>query len=393
MKRRLLRELVEENVQLRTGERPRPVRRRRTGLGRTLRLVALIAAPAALVASSLVLSGAVLPSGARRPEAAASATAPAARAPHPASGPTAGPTSRQVAARPPAPASAAPTSGGQTPPDQATPDAAGAVPATLPARLPTRPIDASVFPLAIHRIVLDPGHGGENSGTRTPGGLEEKNLTLDIARRVKTSLERYSFDVLMTRDDDESVTLRERADFANRERADIFVSIHVNWLEGSRESGVETYYLGPSDDPFVTRLAADENVESGHSLAELRELLDRIYAGVRQDKSQGLARAIDTSLYKSLKRVNPELRDRGVKTAPFIVLVDTRMPAVLAEVAALSSAAEASMLEKPLYREYIADSLAAGIASYAESVGRSSGARSGAGQPSQSSRQESSFDE
>ncbi len=372
IKRRLLRELVDENVQLRNGERPQPVRRRHRTLARTLRLAALIAAPAALVASSLVLSGAVLPNGARHTSEVAS-TAP----PVPAAG-------DPIVSRRAAPAAPAPAA---TPASDSSSAASGAVSATLPAPIPTRPIDASVFPLAIHRIVLDPGHGGENSGTRTPGGLEEKDLTLDIALRVKASLERYSFEVLMTRDDDESVTLRQRADFANQERADIFVSIHVNWLEGSRESGIETYYLGPSDDPFVTRLAADENVESGHSLAELRELLDRIYAGVRQDKSQGLARAIDTSLYHSLKRVNPELRDRGVKTAPFIVLVDTRMPAVLAEVAALSSAAEASMLEKPLYREYIADSLAAGIASYAESVGRTAEERSGATQPSQPSQQ------
>ncbi len=360
IKRRLLSELVAENVQLRNGDRPRPVRRRRRALGRSLRLAALIGAPAALVASSLVLSGAVFPNGTARPVASpapASVAVPVASAP--------------AADRPaPAPASGAPAAG-------------RTMSAALPAELPAGPIDASVFPLAVHRIVLDPGHGGENSGTATPGGLEEKELTLDIARRVKKSLERYSFQVLMTRDDDESVTLQERADFANRERADIFVSIHVNWLEGSRESGIETYYLGPTDDPFVTRLAADENVESGHTLAELREILDRIYAGVRQDKSLGLARAIHASLYTSLKRVNPELRNRGVKTAPFIVLVDTEMPAILAEVAALSSAAEASMLERPLYRDYIADSLAAGIASYAESVGHAAGGRTGASQPQQ----------
>ncbi len=357
----MLHELVDENVQLRNGGRPRPVRPRSRSLGRTLRLAALIGAPAALVASSLVLSGAVSPSSPLRSAAAEPAAADGSSAP-----------------RRPAPPVARPVAASRAP---AAPGAAA-----LPATLPAHAIDASVFPLAVHRIVLDPGHGGENSGTSIPGGLEEKDLTLDIARRVKANLERYAFQVLMTRDDDESVTLQRRANFANRERADIFVSIHVNWLEGSRESGIETYYLGPTDDPFVTRLAADENVESGHSLAELREILDRIYAGVRQDKSLGLARAIHASLYGSLRRVNPELRNRGVKTAPFIVLVDTEMPAVLAEVAALSSAAEASMLEKPLYREYIADSLAAGIASYAEAVGHEGEERPAASPPSQPSQ-------
>jgi N-acetylmuramoyl-L-alanine amidase len=165
------------------------------------------------------------------------------------------------------------------------------------------------------------------------------------------------------------MTLEERAEVANRRRGDIFVSIHVNWFEGNRDSGIETYYLGPTDDPFLTRLAANENSHSGHTMAEMRDLLDGIYAGVRLDKSQDLAREIHQALYRSLSRVNPQLRDRGVKTAPFIVLVDTEMPAVLAEVAALSSQAEAAMLEKPLYREYIADSLAAGIIAYAQAVG------------------------
>lgn len=299
----------------------------------------LVAAPAAVFASSLVLSGAGAAD--RRPEA----PAPAA------------PATPEV---PPAVARLT------VPPAQATPPAVP-VPAIVPDVTAGR-VDAAVFPLAVRRIVLDPGHGGANSGTRTPGGLEEKFLTLDIARRVRETLEDASYEVLMTRDDDESLTLEERAAFANQHRADIFVSIHVNWFEGVRESGIETYYLGATDDPFLTRLAARENTDSGHTLAEMRELLDRIYAGVRQDKSQLLAREIHAALYGSLRRVNPELRDRGVKTAPFLVLVDTDMPAILAEVAALSSAAEAAMLEKPLYRDYIADSLAHGIIAYAETV-------------------------
>jgi len=214
------------------------------------------------------------------------------------------------------------------------------------------PIDGSVFPLAVRRIVIDPGHGGANLGTRIPGGLEEKLITLDIGRRVAEDLEARGFDVLLTRDHDEGITLQDRAAFANREHADIFVSVHVNWLEGSRESGIETYFLGATDDPFLTSLAARENRDSGHTMAELRHILDGIYAGVRNDKSQDLAEAIHRSMVSSLRRV------------------DTQMPAVLAEVAALSNQAEAEMLEKPLYRDYIADSLASGILSYAESLGR-----------------------
>lgn len=365
IKARLLRELVEENLELRDGVRPSAPRRkgRRSRLRRSLEVLGLLAAPAAVLASSLVFSGAadsdrLFADAGARPPAALAATPEPARALAP---------ERAV--------SAARAGGHRT---VSSLDVAAllrppARPEPLPAAFETGTIDAAVFPLGVRRIVLDPGHGGENLGTRTPGGLEEKFLTLDIAARVREVLEAASFEVLMTREGDQAMTLQERAELANRERADIFVSIHVNWFEGNRDSGIETYYLGPTEDPFLTRLAANENSHSGHTMAEMRELLDGIFAGVRLDKSQDLAREIHDALYGSLSRVNPQLRDRGVKTAPFLVLVDTEMPAVLAEVAALSSQAEAAMLEKPLYREYIADSLAAGIISYAEAVGDTPG--------------------
>lgn len=342
IKRRLLRELVDENVDLISGGPVRPVRRRPARLARLARVGLLVVTPMVLFASTLVISGAVQPGFSagwgEGPERAAG-----------------GPVAQQAAV-----AGAA----------DSAPRASLADLESLPAFLDPEPIDASVFPLAVRRIVLDPGHGGENLGTKTPRGLEEKLITLDVTRRVEKLLAERGFEVLMTRREDESVTLQERARFANEQRADIFVSVHVNWLVGSRESGIETYYLGPTDDPFLTSLAARENRESGHTLAELREILDGIYADVRHDKSQELAAAIQKSMVRSLRKVNRGVRDRGVKTAPFLVLVDTKMPAVLAEVAALSNEAEAEMLEKPLYRDYIADSLAAGILAYAEALGR-----------------------
>lgn len=348
IKRRLLRQVVDDNVGLIAGRRPQP-RRRRGPWVRALRTSLLMVAPAALLASTLVLSGAVGPEP-------VGAVAPAAVAPPavPEVEPEAGPSAAERAGR-------------------------VAVAADRPLLLGQRPIDAAVFPLEIRRIVLDPGHGGGNLGTKTPGGLEEKFLTLDIARRVGEVLAARGFDVVMTRTGDESVTLQQRAALANAQEADIFVSVHVNWLVESRASGIETYFLGPADDPYLTELAARENRDSGHSLAEMRELLDGIYAGVRNDKSRELAAAIHRSLVGTLRRVNPSVRDRGVKSAPFLVLVDTSMPAVLAEVAALSNRAEAAMLEKPLYRAYIADALAAGIIDYAEGLERS--ARTAAAAP------------
>jgi len=229
-------------------------------------------------------------------------------------------------------------------------------------------VDASVFPLAVRRVVIDPGHGGDSNGTRAPLGLVEKELALEISQRLRRLLERDGFQVLMTRQDDRAVTLDQRAAVANEAGADIFVSIHLNWIENLGARGVETYYLGPTNDPYLTQLAAAENRDSGHSMADVRRLLDRIYAGVRQDNSRKLAEAVQASLFRSLGKVNPALQDRGVKAAPFIVLLDTEMPAILAEVSCLSNDEEARLLTKPLYRQYIAEALAAGIRSYADAT-------------------------
>ena len=169
--------------------------------------------------------------------------------------------------------------------------------------------------------MLDPGHGGSASGT-VAGGLTEKELALDIAVRVRELLsDRYR--VAMTREADIDVELDRRSGIANRAGADLFVSIHVNWLPRNRTCGVETYYLGPTDDPELTALAERENAEAhGYSLADLRRLVDGVYGQHMQDESRALADAVQDSLFEKLRAANPELRNRGVKSAPFVVLID-----------------------------------------------------------------------
>ncbi|MEO8195380.1 MAG: N-acetylmuramoyl-L-alanine amidase [Thermoanaerobaculia bacterium] len=232
----------------------------------------------------------------------------------------------------------------------------GAVPTRLAARL---------FPVAVRRIVLDPGHGGTDDGTRTPVGMTEKVLTLDIAQRLALLLMGAGFEVSMTREADSKLYLRDRVRFANQAHADLFVSIHLNWLKDGRANrGIETYYLGPSDDPFITELASSENRESGYSLSDVRQLLDGIYSDLRQQESRRLAAAVQRRLVATVREVSHEVRDRGVRSAPFLVLVETAMPAILAEVASLSSPEEARLLAQADYRDRLARALFDGIRTY-----------------------------
>ena len=250
-------------------------------------------------------------------------------------------------------------------------------PAQRPTRWPGEPpdllretpldVDPSIFPLQVRHIVLDPGHGGEDLGTRN-GELYEKDLTLDIALRLRDLLIEKGFEVSMTRESDEAVVLRERRDFANEIDADVFVSIHLNWIVNRATRGVETYYLGPTEDPELNALARRENAHSGYTLVEQSDLVRGMVLNAQHVRSRQLAGQIQQTLFRSLRDVNPALKDRGVKTAPFVVLIGTEMPAILAEVSCLSNDEEVEMLSRPLYRGHIAEALLKGVLRYARTV-------------------------
>lgn len=226
-------------------------------------------------------------------------------------------------------------------------------------------IDPAAFPLSVKRIVLDPGHGGVDPGAPTASGVWEKEITLDLARRLRTLLEKVAFEVVMTREADQTVSLRQRALFANAQRGDLFVSIHVNSMPDRDMRGVETYYLGPTNDPRVERLAGVENLESGYSLADFRRLLEGVYVHARQSESRRLAELVQERLVTTLSKSNPGLRNHGVKSAPLLVLVSTEMPGILAEVSFLSNDQEARLLADPGYRQSIVRGLFGGIVAYA----------------------------
>jgi N-acetylmuramoyl-L-alanine amidase len=227
------------------------------------------------------------------------------------------------------------------------------------------PIGADVLALGLRRVVIDAGHGGDNEGTAAAGGLLEKDLTLDIADRLRTLFAATRIDAVMTREDDRSVSLQRRAELAREAQGDLFISIHLNSLGDRRTRGIETYYLGPTTDPDLVAIAAEENRESGYSLAHMRTLLDGLYADVRREESKALARAVQRELVTRIGRVNPGVPDRGIKTAPFVVLVATEMPAILAEVSCLSSDKDARLLTTADYRQALAEALFAGVQAYA----------------------------
>ena len=230
---------------------------------------------------------------------------------------------------------------------------------------PLERVTAAAFPLAVRRVVLDAGHGGTDPGAIADDVIE-KHVTIDIGRRLRALLEAEGFEVVFTRGADETIALRERARTANLSKSDIFVSIHVNaLLKHTASRGIETYYLGPTNDQRLTQLAAAENKASGYSIADMRKLLDSVYADARRDESHELATAVQQQLFSTLRATDPALENWGVKRAPFIVLVATDMPAILAEVGCLSNDREAALLERPEHRQKIATALFHGIRSYA----------------------------
>ncbi len=235
------------------------------------------------------------------------------------------------------------------------------------------PMPREVFPLAVRTIALDPGHGGESAGTELASGLQEKELTLDIAIRLRAMLESSGYRVVMTRSEDRDLSLAQRSEIANESRADLLLSIHVNWIQKREVRGVETYFLGSPSEPGLEELARIENQESGYSLADRPLILDRIYDDLRRDDSRRLASSVQDALVRELRRTNPQLEDRGVKTAPFVVLAGAEMPSILAEVACLSNDSEARLLQRPEYRHRIALALASGLDAYAADVSGKAG--------------------
>jgi N-acetylmuramoyl-L-alanine amidase len=219
--------------------------------------------------------------------------------------------------------------------------------------------------LKIGRIVIDAGHGGHDSGTTGPGGIEEKQVVLDVALRLgKLLKQRLGADVIFTRDNDTFIPLETRTAIANKAQADLFLSIHANSSPDSAARGVETYYLNFTTSPDALEVAARENAVSDESIHELSDLVKKITLKDKIDESREFAADVQKSLYNDLEDGNPGMRDRGVKKAPFVVLIGANMPSILAEISFLTNSADAHALQQPAYRQRIAEAIYRGVAAY-----------------------------
>lgn len=228
---------------------------------------------------------------------------------------------------------------------------------------------ADLFGLKVHTIVIDPGHGGIDPGATGRNGLMEKDVVMDIARRLRDKLEGTgNYRILLTREEDRKIFLKERVAFAKENRADLFISIHINSLppEAAHVNYVETYYFGPHSDQRTLDLAEKENRDSDYAMVDFRGVIARIGDTLKTEESKDLAHALHRRLYKTLKQHNQGLLDAGIKTGPFVVLLGVEVPSVLVEVSCISNTAEELRLATTEYRDIVADQLKAGIIEYLE---------------------------
>jgi N-acetylmuramoyl-L-alanine amidase len=224
--------------------------------------------------------------------------------------------------------------------------------------------------LKVGRIIIDPGHGGHDWGTVGPGGLLEKDLVLSLARHLKKLIETNLYgEVILTRNDDSFVSLEERTAIANRYRADLFISIHANYSRHRSISGAETYYLDFADTASEREVAARENASAFSNVSDLENMIKKIAQADKSAESRELASILQKSLYSGTRKLFPSGKNRGVRKAPFVVLIGANMPSVLAEVAFLSNPKDERALNKEANQEAMAKALFSGIKSYINTLG------------------------
>ena len=248
-----------------------------------------------------------------------------------------------------------------------------AAPAGVPAAaiLPApKGMEPSLFRLDVKTVVLDAGHGGHDPGTTARSGLMEKDLVLQVGRILRKMLEdNLGAEVFLTRNADEFISLEDRTAIANQHQADLFISIHANASKNKGTSGVETYFLDFARSPSEREVAARENAATIHAYRDLESLVQKIARADKMAESRELAATVQKNLFGSARQVFPSARNRGVRSAPFIVLIGAKMPSVLAEVAFLSNPRDEKLLKRDSTQQRLAKALFQGIEVYMKALG------------------------
>jgi N-acetylmuramoyl-L-alanine amidase len=224
--------------------------------------------------------------------------------------------------------------------------------------------------LKIGRIVIDAGHGGHDTGTIGPTGLMEKDLCLDVSLRLGKIIQQRlpSAEVVFTRDDDTFIPLERRTEIANEAKADLFISVHANSSQDHKARGIETYYLNFTGSSDAMEVASRENALSANGVHDLQDIVAKIARSEKIEESRDLATMVQDSLSKHMENLNRGDRNRGVRKAPFVVLIGADMPSVLAEISFLSNPSDEKWLKNPDNRQRVADGLYRGIESYLQST-------------------------
>lgn len=225
--------------------------------------------------------------------------------------------------------------------------------------------------LGIQKIVIDPGHGGKDPGCIGKAGSYEKDIVLDVCKRLKTLLlQNKGLEVILTRETDIFVPPENRVVIANQKQADIFISVHANSYPNRKRAGVETYYLNFSQDPDVLKVAAEENATTTKNISQQREILEKIIRTNKLMESRDLANRLQRSLVTRLAANYQNIKNLGVKGGPFWVLIGGEMPSVLVEISHLSNPQEEDRLNTIKYRQTVAQGIYEGILQYIQSLGK-----------------------
>jgi N-acetylmuramoyl-L-alanine amidase len=222
--------------------------------------------------------------------------------------------------------------------------------------------------LNVSRIVIDPGHGGHDPGAKGLG-INEAEVVLDVALRLEKLLQKVpGVEVILTRRTDEFIPLQERTAIANREGADLFLSIHANASSLESARGIETYFLNFANNLSAAEVAARENAASGQGMSALPDMVKAIALNNKLDESRDFALQIQRTMMERLRATNKTIRDLGVKQAPFVVLIGAAMPSVLSEISFVTNPQEVRLLKGAVYRQRIAEALFAAVRRYQTSL-------------------------